>query len=357
MKKLENHIKAIMTGETDTGLAASCLYGFSCVYSNIMKIRETLYQRGISRTVKLPCPVISVGNITTGGTGKTPMILYMAGLLRDLGMKPAIVSRGYGGKAEKTGGIVCDGQHIRMNADQAGDEPLMLAKNLKNVPVLAGQNRTASGFRAIRELGADVILLDDGFQHMKLARDVNIVLLHSNAPFGNGHLIPRGMLREPLSALNRADAFVLTRWDDGYRIPELPPGRPVFRAVHQPCIRAVIPAERNIVENLDGQPIFVFSGIAQNADFLKTAAVLGGKIAGFSGFSDHHFYSDADLEGIFRAAKKAGAKLLATTEKDFARMRPDISWPMPLAVIGVDIAFCGDDEKQFEVFIREHLTR
>ena len=160
---------------------------------------------------QLPCKVICIGNLTVGGTGKTPMTMHVAQELKRLGYNTAIVSRGYRGGAEGRGGIVSDGQSIQMGPEQAGDEPFMMARSLSGIPVIVGKNRYAAGMLAVSEFQSDVIVLDDGFQHLRLKRDIDLVLLDRLHPFGNSYLLPRGTLREPISSLERGSACILTR--------------------------------------------------------------------------------------------------------------------------------------------------
>jgi len=351
--------------------AAPLLSVASVIYGWGVKLRTMLYQQGILKSRKLPCLVISIGNITAGGTGKTPMTIYLTTLLKKLGYTVAIVSRGYRGKAEKQGGIVSNGDEILMTPEESGDEPFMMAQILKDVPVLVGGNRFASGMRAIQQFKPDVIVLDDAFQHLRLHRDINLVLLDSRNPFGNGHLLPKGRLREPLSALDRADAFILTRsdltpqppslkgqgetpcergWDSSpLRFGEgLGSDRPVFRSVHVPRIRK---------NEINRRRVFAFSGIADNHDFLQTVRTLGGEIVGFKGFADHYPYSLRDLEDISVSAKDVQAEMLVTTEKDHARIADNIRALTPdLAVIGIDISF-KSDAPEFEAFIQRRIAQ
>ena len=185
----------------------------SKVYGGVVKIRRIFYKNGILISKKLSCPIISIGNITVGGTGKTPMTIYVAQVVKNLGYKVAIISRGYKGKAEKIGGIVSDGKGLLMTPENAGDEPYLMANRLKDVQVIVGKNRFDAGRLAIRKFDPDVIVLDDGFQHLMLQRDLDMVLLDYHRPFGNGHLLPRGVMREPVSALLHADAIILTKSD------------------------------------------------------------------------------------------------------------------------------------------------
>ena len=352
------------------------LFTISIFYGGLVRLREALYKKGVLQSKRLPCPVVSIGNITVGGTGKTPMTLYVAELIRSFGFKVAIVSRGYKGKAEKTGGIVYDGRKICMEPDQAGDEPFMMAKRLRSVPVIVGKDRFKAGMLAVKEFNPDVVLLDDGFQHLRLYRDIDLVLLDFNSPFGNGNLLPRGILREPASSLTRADALILTRSDSvpgpikaklSDRIVYFSQKSSVYKTFHAPYIYKVVKAAGDIQDGalsksqdwdseiITGRNVFAFSGIARNEDFKHTVAGFGCDVSGFAGFPDHHAYSDEDINTILRAAEDAGAEIVCTTEKDFARIGHRKNWPIDLVIIGIEIAF-GDDEAAFNAYIQNRLS-
>jgi len=318
------------------------------------------------------------------------MTIHLARRLSCQGYKTAVISRGYGGRSEKSAAIVSDGQQILLQSDEAGDEPFMIARNLKHIPVIVGQNRVKAGWLAIEKFAPDVIVLDDAFQHLKLVRDIDLVLLDYRRPYGNNHLLPRGTLREPISALARADAFILTRCDavpgeDQAALKKIIGNRPVFKTVHIPYISELIlskaglkplsiaglkpaiqelsgadfkPAlqgrsgKAGLKPALQGRKGFVFSGIAGNRDFRSTVETLGCRIAGFSEFADHHRYSAADIEAISDSAYKAKADILVTTEKDYVRISPETRWTLDLAVVGAEISFGADDES-FGQFIEK----
>ena len=338
----------------------SLLTVVSMIYGAAVRLRAGAYRSGRLVSRKLPCKVISIGNITTGGTGKTPMTLYLAERLHRLGWRTAVVSRGYKGGAEDSGGIVSDGRKIIMTPAAAGDEPCLLASRLLTVavPVVVGRKRYDAGMLAVKHFEPDVILLDDAFQHLQLARDIDLVLLDGRRPFGNTHLLPRGTLREPVSALSRAHIFILTRavdgpnridcenlWDRYLR------GRPLYRSVHIPELVRWIRAGRGaatqaaerlgagVTERLTGRRLFAFAGIADNSEFKKTIQDLNCDVRGFIGFADHHHYTDRDVAALLNAARRSGAEIMCTTEKDVVRMDPHRQWPMDLAVIGVKISF------------------
>ncbi len=336
------------------------LYLLSCCFSGITKIRTVLYQKQILKSHRLPCKVISIGNLAAGGTGKTPMTIYMAQLVQRLGYKPVVISRGYKGNAENTGGMVSDGKHLLMDYNMAGDEALMIAKRLQNIPVLVGKNRHKSSITAIEKFNPDVVILDDAFQHLKLDRDIDLVLLDHGSPLGNGHLLPRGILREPASALSRSDAVIFTRSKNA-EMPLLRGKRmekPAFKTTHTPHIchgasgsGTCGPVQDGILKN---RKIYLFSGIANNHDFQDTMAGMGGDIVGTSFFPDHHKFAFTDLQAICRAAKDAKADIIATTEKNVAGITDDIQWPCDFIVVGIDITF--SDAPAFETFITDKLV-
>lgn len=355
----------------------SFLFVLSFAYAAAVKLRAIGYQSGILTSKRLPCKVISVGNITVGGTGKTPMTVYLARLLHQLGHRIAVISRGYRGDAEKTGGIVSNGREILLGFQSAGDEPVMMAKQLKDleIPLLVGQNRYRIGLLAVKEFKPDVIILDDGFQHLNLVRDINLVLLDSRRPFGNKHLLPRGPLRETLSSLSRGDAFIMTRSDptsidaDIASLDELKAtlsGRPIFSCSHVPYVYQVIKGSGDATESFAKRPLslefesikgrraFAFSGIARNDDFRRTVERFECDMKGFIDFPDHHRYLDNDLNTLYCAARDTDAEILLTTEKDYTRLDHGIHWPMDLVIIGIKISF-GRDENDFSTFIKGRL--
>jgi len=187
------NIQAVMTGEKVAGPILHFLLMFlSMLYGFAVKLRTILYDKKIVKSRKLPCAVISIGNLTVGGTGKTPMTIYIAKLLKGLGYQPAVISRGYKGLAENKGGVVSDRQKVILSPEFAGDEPFMMAQNLKEIPVLVGADRFQIGMTAVTQFSLDVIILDDAFQHRRLYRDLDIVLVDDKSLFGNGYLLPRG---------------------------------------------------------------------------------------------------------------------------------------------------------------------
>ena len=379
LNKIKKKIANIMTGEGGSSFYSVefLLFILSILYGGLVKLRAEVYQGGMIKVKSLPCTVISIGNITAGGTGKTPMTLYVAELAQRLGYEVVVISRGYKGELEKTGGIVSNGKTVLMGPEEAGDEPFMLASRLKGIPVIVGKSRFEAGKLAIKKFNPDVIVLDDAFQHLKLKRDINLVLLDAKNPFGNSYLLPRGVLREPVSALSRGDAFVLTR--SGFAsasaiknfLAELKgfiQGKPTFNTSHVPYAYIVkkgkhVPFE-SISKNsflydfdfLRDRRVFAFAGIARNDDFRRTIEGFRCIVAGFLEFPDHHRYSETDFNTVLRLAKEANVEFLFTTEKDHARIAQMMTWPIDLVVVGINIFF-ESDEKGFSEFVKNRIIR
>jgi len=378
MNLLRNKIESTIKGgaEAPTVSLATILYMISLGYGGIQKLRSMLYGKNILKSRRLPCKVVSIGNIAVGGTGKTPMTIYVARRIKALGYTVAVLSRGYKGEAEKKGALVSDEKTIFLGPEIAGDEPFMLACRLEGIPVIVGRDRFAAGMLAVKHFRADVVVLDDGFQHLRLARDMDFVLLDYTQPFGNSHLLPRGMLREPIASLYRSDACILTRtkMDSSSasgsavdRLQTVVPQCPVFSSFHTPYYYTIPAATRAPFDQLSKQPcdddfnflagrsVMAFSGIARNDDFRQTVQALDCVTKGFLEFPDHHRYSAKDISIITQAAKKATAEILVTTEKDYARFAVDTVWPLDLVVIGVRISF-GEDEQRFDEFLKQGLS-
>ena len=371
--QLEQKATAVMAGRRYPFLSlATVLYGGSLLYGATIRTRQWLYAHGVPAVHRVNCMVIAVGNLTAGGTGKTPMVIHLAQWLDSIGLRPVIVSRGYKGLHENTGAVVSDGRTLLCGAHAAGDEPYLMARLLGHVPVVVGKNRLAAARFAMRRFAPDVILLDDAFQHQRLARDINLLLLDGDAPLGNGYLLPRGPLREPVAALRRADAIIFTRSSqppsaEQRVLTRMVHPRPVFHTRHVPVLRGRIPAMQPLhgadplaaptppANILQDRPVFAFAALARNDTFWTTVAELGARIQGTMGFADHHCYCQKDIDLLIQAARLPGCRTLVTTDKDFVRL-PDIALPMDLVVLGVEINF-GDDTDRWRQFIAERLQQ
>ncbi len=373
MNRLTEMVRRKMTdgGANPLLSVASFLYLISVLYGKVTAIRAQGYHKGLLRTRALPCKVVSIGNLTVGGTGKTPMVMFLAKFFQRLEYRTVVISRGYKGHAEMSGGVVSDGHSILMGVEEAGDEPFMMAMELPFIPVLVGRNRFKAGLLALEKFKPDVIVLDDAFQHLQLARDLNLVLLDGLRPFGNSHLLPRGLLREPVGAMMRSDAIILTRSTAAEaatdaRLLKLAPGRPIFRSFHVPRVRQRIgnaagvsqhgmqPLSSADCDALKEKGLYAFSGIAQNENFKKMLRALGYALKGFAAFPDHHRFTDAELNRIKEAATAAGCSTLGTTAKDFARISDRIDWPGVLLVFSIETSF-GDEQETFERFVERRL--
>jgi tetraacyldisaccharide 4'-kinase len=331
--------------------AVSRLYGLGA------RMRRNLYGRGWLRMRQLPAPVVSVGNLTVGGTGKTPVVACLARLLQDRGMRVAILSRGYGGHSR---GVVCisDGWHIYKKPPEVGEEPYWLARTLPGVAVYTGACRYAAGLAAWQELKPDLFVLDDGFQHFQLHRDLDLVLLDAAAPFGNRQLLPRGPLREPLPALAAAHSLILTRFDPERHQARLAairhafPDKPVLTASIMPVSVTAYPGGRaQAPAALNLRALMAFAGLARPEVFTATLKELGVDLKGCRDFPDHHAYSEAELDRLTAAAQSLGAEGLVTTGKDWARLGERWDGELPLWVLEVE-ARLGDAEPVLELLDR-----
>ena len=311
---------------------------FSPLYSATMKLRSSLYKRNFFRRYKMEVPVISIGNLTMGGTGKTPIVSYLANFLKEQGYKPAIISRGYGGLAGKKVNVVSDGQKIFLDAEQAGDEPRLLAETLSGIPILTGIVRALPCQYAIRTLGCDILLLDDGFQHLAVDRDINLVLFSADSLAGNSRVFPGGHLREPVSALLRSDAFLMTgtsahNRDRAQRFAALLqnrfPGRPVFFSSYTAAKAKEATTDQICPLTILPKPLYGFCGIARPAAFQHTLSEQDISLTGFTGLRDHQPYTSRLIGQIQKEALNSGAQGLITTAKDMVKLKNfDFSLPL-----------------------------
>jgi tetraacyldisaccharide 4'-kinase len=303
-----------------------------------MKLRSALYRQGVFRRYKMEVPVISIGNLTMGGTGKTPIVSYLATFLQGQGYRPAIISRGYGGAAGNKVNVVSDGNTIYLDARQAGDEPRLLAETLPGIPVLTGIVRALPCNHAIHTLGCDILLLDDGFQHLAVDRDINLVLFSAESLAGNSRVFPGGDLREPVSALLRCDAFLLTGTTAGNKeradrfaalLQSRFPLKPVFFSSYTAA--GAKEEEGNTALPLTAlpTPLYGFCGIARPEAFRQSLIDQGIPLSGFIGLRDHQPYTPRLLRQIQKEALDSGARGIITTAKDMVKLK-DQAFPLPL---------------------------
>lgn len=326
-------------------LMGAFLWSWSLLFWCIVKAREALYRRRIMRASHLGCMVIVVGNLTVGGTGKTPVVEKLARSLRERGRRVAILSRGYKSKKEPMvrkwwrwlthtepdkPREVSDGVRVLLDAEQAGDEPYMLARNLPGVVVLTDRDRVKAGHYAITQYGCDTLILDDGFQYFKLKDHLQVLLIDKTNPFGNGWTLPRGLLREPISHMRRSTYIFLTK-SDGTPDPELEatirryrPDVDLIECRHAPrFLRRVGDEREEPLDFLKGRKVLAFSAIAVPESFERFVEDLGAEIVHRERFIDHHRFSAEELAELLEAAHRKGAELLVTTEKDAVRLPED----------------------------------
>lgn len=316
----------------------------SLLYFTGVWLRNALYDLGLLRSVKLPCFVVSIGNLTVGGTGKTPVVMHLAKMLAAKGKKVAVLTRGYAREGQEPFRAV----KANDSAREVGDEPLMMARRLEPIPVIVGKDRVRSGSWAIKNLGADVLLLDDGFQYRKLKKDVEIVLLDATHPFGNRRLLPRGILREPASSLRRADGVLLTKIEQceitnseselEERLRRLHPRAAIARIAYVPGLLKRLGKEETLaVSELAGKAVAAFSGLASPASFRRTLEGLNSRIVLEKRFPDHHCYTGDEVRRLIEEASQAGAWGLVTTEKDGVRIPPITDPALPIWILTLEM--------------------
>jgi tetraacyldisaccharide 4'-kinase len=310
-----DYYRGLVSGERRgpwPGLLRGALRGLSLPYGLAMRVRNRLYEGGWKASHRAGVPVVSVGNLTVGGTGKTPCVEYVARFYRQRELRVAVLSRGYGGQGGRN------------------DEALVLEENLPDVPHLQGADRVALARIAALELESEVLVLDDGLQHRRLARDLDIVLIDATLPWGHGYLLPRGLLREPPAELRRAGVVVLSRVDQveaddlhklRRRVATLAPSVPVAETRHRPLELVNSEHATRPVEDLKDRPVAAFCGIGNAGAFRSTLDDLGAKVTAFRRFPDHYAYVRADVEDLRAWARKQDqADMVITTQKDLVKL-------------------------------------
>jgi len=307
------------------------------IFGLAARLRRRLYASGLLQSARLPRPVLSVGNLTMGGAGKTPHVMHLAAWLSGTGRRVAILSRGYGRKGK---GVVwvSDGRGTVADVREGGDEPVLLARALPRIPVVVGASRVEAGRAALRRVPVDVFLLDDGFQHLPLRRDFDLLLVDSERGLRNRRTVPFGDLREPVSHARYADGLVVTKCADAEtgasvaRTVPLPEDRP--RAVSRLVPSGVVGAGRQPVGTAPGTEVFAFCGLARNRQFRDTLEAAGYRVKGFLSFPDHHVYGRRDLA---RIARESAGRAVLTTEKDLIRLPPEV--PFPVGALRVEVEY------------------
>jgi tetraacyldisaccharide 4'-kinase len=318
-------------------LALAPLAPVSWLYGTLACLHRAAYAQGVASRRRLASHVVSVGGLLVGGTGKTPLAAWLAAGLHRRGRKVAIASRGYGRRGDEPVSIVSDGRYVRGRAETSGDEPMLLAANAPGIPVLVGRDRGIVGLRALAAFGADVLLLDDGFQHHRLHRDVDIVSFDGAHGLGNGLVLPRGPLREPASALRRADAIAEIDGplpeEDEARIRGLAPGARRLRARRVPkALRSLRGGDALRPEALRGAEVGLLAAVARPRSFRRTLESLGARVVASRTFRDHHAYGPGDLRGLADLTP-----LWVTTEKDAVKLVPSWVGRADVRVLSIDL--------------------
>jgi tetraacyldisaccharide 4'-kinase len=357
----------------------TCLHILSKGYTGIIKLRRYLYDWRLLRDSTLGIQVIAIGNVTVGGTGKTPVVEKFARELKNQGRTVAILSRGYRSKPpplpkrmintlllrgdSTPPRIVSDGKSLLLDSETAGDEPYMLASNLKDVVVLVDKNRVKSGRYAIENFGCDTLLLDDGFQYWKLAgRRHDVVLIDCQQPFGNEHLLPRGTLREPLSHLARATTIFITKSDGNTaelrkRIQGYNSSAGIIECVHHPLyFEDVFTGERHAMEHIRGKRVASLSGIAQPESFEQSLVKGGAELVYSKRFADHHRFSQQEILNVINRSKKRQADAILTTQKDAVRFPKIDRRDIPILFMRVEIKILNGAE-DFQDCVRKICFR
>ena len=360
------------------------LIPLSWLYTASVQLRNILYTRGVFKARRLPCRVISVGNIVVGGTGKTPAVIVIAEHLQREGMRVAILLRGYKRRVREKVTIVSDGEKVCASPIESGDEADMMAKHLSGVPIIVGKCRYLTGQVALERFKVDVLLLDDGFQHRQLARDVDILTIPATHPFGSPKkLLPAGTLREPPTALRRADLILLTHADTPNIsahakkvVKGLAPNAPVLESIHQPThlyplaissqqsaisMKPSLPTETEIrdpkaiptdIKELKGKRVLAVCGIGNPDAFVATLMRCSVASVELLAFPDHHVYTEADKQRIDTAFQAAAADLIVTTQKDEQKLARFVdNWKLPIVVLAVALVITDGDEMLTDVLL------
>ncbi len=304
-------------------------------YRGAVEFRNLAYDLGWSKASRAAVPVISIGNISVGGTGKTPMVEFVCRVLRDQGVRVATLSRGYGGS---TG---------------LNDEGLVLDQNLPDVPQLQNPDRVELARIAVEELEMEILVLDDGFQHRRIHRDLDLVLIDALDPFGQGALLPGGLLREPIRSLRRADCILLTRADQVQpetralirtEIERFAGSIPIVEARHAPQDLIDAEGRSETLDQVQGASVAAFSGIGNPGAFRTTLEQLGAELTAFRVFPDHHRYDRNDVESLRHWASESGASLVLTTQKDSVKLRLDQLDSVPLRALRIGMELLSGAE-------------
>ncbi|HUT51967.1 MAG TPA: tetraacyldisaccharide 4'-kinase [bacterium] len=317
------------------------------VYCLVMSLRAAAYRKGWLARARLPARVIVAGNLSVGGTGKTPISAFIARKLTERGLRAALLTRGYGGRAGKGPLVVSEGRGPLCPAAEAGDEAILLARKLSGVPVIAGSDRAAAGELAVSRFNATHLVLDDGFQHLRIEHDCDVLVMNAGRDPAREYLLPRGPLREPVSAAARAHAIVLTgasaREEAGFAwTGRVCPGVPVFPARYRPL--GMVSLATGAIRPVGGSAL-AFCGLGFPEGFFASLRDSGVKVVEPAVFPDHYAYGAEDVRALVARAERAGAARLVTTEKDAVKLSPEWAGDFPVDVFRMEPDLMGAEEK------------
>lgn len=319
-----------------------------------MTLRAWLYQTHWLSSKQLPCRVISIGNLTVGGTGKTPFVIWLAKWLQDKEIRVGILSRGYGRSSRDPFLLVSDGEKVLIRPEEAGDEPYLMACRLPGVVVGVGADRYEAGLRMLHQYPVEYVILDDGFQHLGLARDENILLIDATDPYGLKHVLPAGRLRERLSASQRATHVIVTRVGNMTNLSQVL--NPLERAVHRKvepilsrfgvstCVH-VVTGEKRPIQEFHNMKTLIFSGIGNPQAFHTTVVGLDFTIVSELIYPDHYVYRETDIQSIRKSGFRHGAEILMTTEKDAVKLGPYFTASDPVWALCVEVEFLTEADR------------
>lgn len=341
MKLNQENIRKLMSGQGGgafAGVVRFGLAGAAKIYSLVAGARNCLYDKGLLKARRVDAAVISIGNLTAGGTGKTPLVIWVCNFLQDKGVASAILTRGYKATEKDT------------------DEPAMLAKNCPSTKVIVEPDRVKGAEKALSKSDAKALVMDDGFQHRRLARDIDIVTVDATEPFGYEKMLPAGLLREPINSLKRAQAVVITRSDQvaedelsrlEERLRGINEDMIIARAVHSPvCVKSM--GGRKIgLEELMGKKVFAFCGIGNPDSFFNTVEVACGQLVGTKVFNDHHKYTKADISNVCEQAKMLEADYILSTEKDWTKtcLLASCAGDVTFGCLAIELKFTSGENK------------
>lgn len=330
------------------------LIPLSWLYGTVIWIRNYCFTAGIFKQKRLPCTVISVGNIVVGGTGKTPAVAAIAKLLQNQGFQVTILLRGYKRRSGEKMTVVSDGENRLCSREESGDEADMLARQLSKIPIIVGKRRYLTGKAALDRFKSDIVILDDGFQHRQLARDIDILTIDATQPYGTGRLLPIGTLREPITAIQRADIILLTRTDVvstdianlKAELNQLAPNTLILESVHQPTslywLNQSDEHRTMSIKSLTGKRLLAVCGIGNPDAFVTTLEKSNPEVVELLAFPDHHVYTESDLQQIQQRLKGCDAEWVVTTQKDEQKLA-SLSTELPIVVLAIELVITDGD--------------